>query len=164
MRKYPPQDSARKNHGLKTSANADSPSTAPVSTNMNKLARTVQSRWSSTFQSSINLTKVPLQIVCLVASISRPDKFDKQEVRAVDHDFTRSKAKLNAAKTIAKMLKMRSAIGADTPAGHRISNIDEIRQNRAKAEAEGDTVRLAHLDANLGVQLRDLERTRHPHS
>lgn len=76
----------------------------------------------------------------------------------MDYDFTRSRAKLNPAKTISKLLKMRSAIGADTPAGHRISNIDEIRQN--KEEAKGDPVRLAHLDASLSRQLRDLEATR----
>ena len=80
-----------------------------------------------------------------------------------DYDFTRCKAKLNQVKSIAKMLKLRSTIGADTPAGHRISNIDEIRQNRAKAEADGDTVRLAHLEANLARQLRDLEQTRASH-
>lgn len=74
------------------------------------------------------------------------------------YDFSRPKVKLNPAKTISKLLKMRSAIGADTPAGHRISNIDEIRQNRVKAE--GDPVRLAYLDANLSRQLRDLEATR----
>lgn len=75
-------------------------------------------------------------------------------------DFTRSKAKLNPGKTISKLLKMRSAIGADTPAGHRISNIDEVRQNKAKAE--GDPVRLAYLEASLVRQLADLEATRHP--
>jgi len=74
-----------------------------------------------------------------------------------DFNFTRSKAKLNPAKSISKMLKMRSAIGADTPAGHRISNIDEIRQRKAKS---ADPVQIAHLDASLDRQLADLEATR----
>jgi hypothetical protein len=74
------------------------------------------------------------------------------------YDHTRSKAKLNPAKTMAKLLAMRSDIGADTPAGHRISNIDEIRQNKAKAA--GDPVQAAHLDASMARQLRDLEATR----
>ncbi|HMI56389.1 MAG TPA: hypothetical protein VK494_09390 [Gemmatimonadaceae bacterium] len=65
--------------------------------------------------------------------------------------------RVNEAKTIKKMLQMRSAIGADTPAGHRISNIDEVRQNKAKAD---DPVQIAYLDASLGRQLRDLAATR----
>ena len=68
-----------------------------------------------------------------------------------------ARARLNPAKTIKKMLQMRSAIGADTPAGHRISNIDEVRQNKAKAD---DPVQIAYLDASLGRQLRDLAATR----
>ena len=77
-----------------------------------------------------------------------------------DYDFTRCKAKLNPAKSISKMLQMRSAIGADTQAGHRISNIDEIRQNKAKSS---DPVQIAHLDASLARQVRDLEATRQAH-
>jgi hypothetical protein len=69
-----------------------------------------------------------------------------------------TRLKINAGKTITKMLRMRSAIGADTPAGHRISNIDEVRQNKAKAD--GDPVQMAHLDASLERQLRDLAATR----
>jgi hypothetical protein len=78
----------------------------------------------------------------------------------IDFDHTRSKAKLNPAKTMAKLLSMRSTIGADTPAGHRISNIDEVRQNKAKAA--GDPVREAYLNASLERQLADLAATRHP--
>jgi len=77
-----------------------------------------------------------------------------------DYDFSRPKVRLNPAKTISKMLKMRSRIGADTVAGHRISNIDEIRQNKAAAEAQGDVVRISYLDASLARQLRDLDQTR----
>lgn len=73
-------------------------------------------------------------------------------------DHTRSKVRLNPVKTMAKLLLMRSTIGADTPAGHRISNIDEVRQNKAKAA--GDPVREAHLDASMARQLRDLEFSR----
>jgi hypothetical protein len=62
--------------------------------------------------------------------------------------------------TMKKFLKMRSAIGADTPAGHRVSNIDEVRQNKAKAA--GDPAREAYLDASMARQLRDLAATRHP--
>jgi hypothetical protein len=72
-------------------------------------------------------------------------------------DFTRSKARLNPGKTISKLLKMRSTIGADTPAGHRISNIDEIRQNQAMAT---DADQLRYLDASMARQLRDLAATR----
>lgn len=77
-----------------------------------------------------------------------------------NYDFSRPKVRLNPAKTISKMLKMRSAIGADTPAGHRISNVDEIRQNRKQAETAGDLVRLAYLDASLARQLRGLAAAR----
>jgi methyl coenzyme M reductase alpha subunit len=80
------------------------------------------------------------------------------EAIMADYDFTRCKAKLNPAKSISKMLRLRSTLGADTPAGHRISNIDEIRQNKAKAV--GDPVRLAYLDASMARQLADLESTR----
>ncbi|MET4197320.1 hypothetical protein ABIA95_000138 [Bradyrhizobium sp. LA8.1] len=76
------------------------------------------------------------------------------------YDFSRPKVRLNPAKTISKMLKMRSAIGAHTASGHHISNVDEIRQNRARAEAAGDLVRLAYLDASLERQLQGLARTR----
>lgn len=74
-----------------------------------------------------------------------------------DFNFTRSKAKFNPAKTISKLLKMRSVIGANTPAGHRISNIDEIRQHLAK---ETLPEQLRHLEASLARQLRGLEATR----
>lgn len=70
-----------------------------------------------------------------------------------------ARAKLNPAKTMKKLLQMRSTIGADTKAGHRISNVDEIRQNKTKAA--GDPVREAHLDASMARQLADLEATRH---
>lgn len=69
-----------------------------------------------------------------------------------------TRLKINASKTMTKMLRMRSAIGADTPAGHRISNIDEVRQN--KARATGDPAREAYLDASLTRQLNDLAATR----
>lgn len=75
-----------------------------------------------------------------------------------DFNFTRSKARLNPAKTISKMLKMRSTIGADTPAGHRISNIDEIRQWQAKKDISPEQA--ANLAASLARQLRDLAATR----
>jgi hypothetical protein len=67
-------------------------------------------------------------------------------------------AKLNPTKTMKKLLQMRSTIGADTPAGHRISNIDEIRQNRAKITGLEQS---KYLEANLARQLADLEATRH---
>lgn len=68
------------------------------------------------------------------------------------------RVKLNPAKTMKRMLQMRSAIGADTKAGHRISNIDEIRQNRAKVTGLEQS---KYLEANLARQLADLEATRH---
>jgi hypothetical protein len=82
----------------------------------------------------------------------------EEKTKVPNHDFSRSRAKLNPAKTISKMLKMRSTIGADTPAGHRISNIDEVRQNKAKAA--GDPVREAYLNASMERQLADLAATR----
>jgi hypothetical protein len=56
-----------------------------------------------------------------------------------------------------KLLSMRSKIGADTRAGHRISNIDEIRRNRTKTR---DPERRAFLDASMARQRADLEATR----
>jgi hypothetical protein len=73
------------------------------------------------------------------------------------YDFSRPKIRLNPTKTISKLLKMRSAIGARTPAGHRISNIDEIRQHLARTTTPDQA---AHLEASLARQLRDLEQTR----
>jgi hypothetical protein len=74
-----------------------------------------------------------------------------------DYNFSQPKVRLNPAKTISKMLKMRSRIGADTPAGHRISNIDEIRQNLARAMTPDQA---DYLEASLARQLRDLEIAR----
>lgn len=73
------------------------------------------------------------------------------------YNFSRPRVRLNPAKTITKLLQMRSTIGADTPAGHRISNIDEIRQNRAKVTGLEQS---KYLEANLARQLADLEATR----
>jgi hypothetical protein len=55
-----------------------------------------------------------------------------------------------------KLLSMRSTIGADTPAGHRISNIDEIRQNKRKTR---NLERLQFLANSEARQRRDLEAT-----
>jgi hypothetical protein len=71
-----------------------------------------------------------------------------------------TRLKVNTSKTMRKLLQMRSNIGADTLAGRRISNMDEIRQNKVKAAA--DPVRLAYLDDSLARQLRDFEATRSP--
>jgi hypothetical protein len=52
----------------------------------------------------------------------------------------------------AGILVKRRQFGADSPAGHRCSNIDEILQNREKATGD----QLIRLDANLAAQVAEL--------
>lgn len=52
------------------------------------------------------------------------------------------------------LIAMRQFFGADTPEGHRCSNIVELLENR-----EGATVgHLAEIDKNIAEQISDLEK------
>ena len=81
----------------------------------------------------------------------------KGQIEMIEEKSRVPNAKINPAKTRQKLLAVRRANGADTPAGHRCSNLDEIYQVK---ETATDPEQLRQLAASEARQWRDLERTR----
>jgi hypothetical protein len=77
----------------------------------------------------------------------------------IDTPLTQPRSGFDLENTRRQLIALRSKLGADTPAGHRCSNL--VEQLDAMRTAEGD--QRAHLAKSIGQQTADLARLE-PHA